>query len=33
MSKRPGVFTKYLTIFFSNAGKTDNVPKFKFDIF
>ena len=26
MSKRQGVFTENFTIFFSNAGKTENVP-------
>ena len=33
MSKRHGFFTKNLTIFFSNAGKTQNVPENEFDKF
>ena len=33
MSKRHDIFTENLTIFFSNAGKTKSVPKFRFDIF
>ena len=33
MSKRHSIFTGNFTIFFSNAGKTGNVPEFKFDIF
>ena len=33
MSKRRGIFTENLTIFFSNAGKTENAPEFKFDLF
>ena len=30
MSKRQGIFTENFTVFFSNAGKTENVPGFKF---
>ena len=33
MSKCHGTFTENFTIFFSNAGKTGNVPEFEFDIF
>ena len=33
MSKRHGVFTKNLIIFFSNAGETEDVPEFKFERF
>ena len=33
MSKRHGIFTENFTIFFSNAGKIENVSKFKFDKF
>ena len=33
MSKRHGIFTENVTIFFSNAGKTGSVPEFEFDIF
>ena len=32
-SKRYGVFTKNFNIFFSNAGKTRNVPGFELDKF
>ena len=31
MSKRHDIFTENFTIFFSNAGKTVNVPEFEFD--
>ena len=31
MSKCQGVFTENFTVFFSNAGKAENVPGFKFD--
>ena len=33
MSKRQGILTENFTIFTSNAGKTGNVPEFKFDKF
>ena len=33
MSICQGIFTENFTIFFSNLGKTGNVPEFKFDIF
>ena len=33
MSKPHGIFTENFTIFFENAGKTEKVPEFKFDIF
>ena len=33
MSKRHGVFTENLTIFFSNVGKTEYVPEFEFEKF
>ena len=33
MSKRHGTFTETFTILFLDAGKTGNVPEFKFDIF
>ena len=33
MTKRHGVFTGNFTILFSNAGRTENVPQFEFDIF
>ena len=33
MSKGHGIFTENFTIFFSNAGKTGNVPEFKFNKF
>ena len=33
ISKCHGIFTENFTIFFSNAGKTGNVPEFKFDNF
>ena len=34
MSKRQGILTENFTIFItSNAGKTGNVPEFKFDKF
>ena len=33
MSKRHGIFTEKFTIFFSNAGKTVNVPEFESDKF
>ena len=33
MLKRHGVFTENFTTFFANAGKTGNVPQFKFDKF
>ena len=33
MSERHGVFTESFTISFSNAGKTENMPEFKLDIF
>ena len=33
ISKRHSIFTENLTIFFSNAEKTRNVPESKFDIF
>ena len=33
MSKGHGIFTEKFNNFFSNVGKTGNVPKFKFDIF
>ena len=32
MSKCHSIFTENFTIFYSNAGKTGNVPEFKFDI-
>ena len=31
MSKSHGIFTKNFTIFFSKAGKTENVPEFEFE--
>ena len=31
-SKRQSIFTENFTIFSSNAGKTKNVPEFKFDM-
>ena len=31
MSWRHGVFTENFTIFFSNARKSENVPKFEFE--
>ena len=33
MSKSHGIFTENLTNFFSNAGKTGNVPELKFYVF
>ena len=33
MSKSQGVFTEYITIFFSNGGKTESVPEFEFERF
>ena len=33
MLKRQDIFTENFTIFFSNAGKTVNVPEFEFDKF
>ena len=33
MSKRHDIFTEIFTILFPNAGKTVNVPEFKFDKF
>ena len=33
MSKSQGVFTEYVTIFFSNGGKTESVPEFEFERF
>ena len=33
MSKSHDIFTVNFTIFFSNAGKTVNVPEFEFDKF
>ena len=33
MPKHHGIFTENFTIFFSNAGKTKNVPEFEFDKF
>ena len=33
MSRRHGISTENFTIFFSNIGKTGNVPEFEFDIF
>ena len=33
MSNCQGIFTENFAMFFSNAGKTGNVPEFKFDIF
>ena len=33
MSKRHDIFTENFTIFFSNAGKTVNVPEFELDKF
>ena len=33
MSKRQGILTETLPFFFSNAGKTGNVPELKLDIF
>ena len=33
MSKRRSIFIENFTIFFSNAEKTEKVPKIKFDIF
>ena len=32
-SNRQDVFTENFTIFFSNAGKTENVPEFKLERF
>ena len=31
MSKHHGIFTENFTIFFSNAGKTGNLPEFEFE--
>ena len=31
ISKRHGIFTENFTIFFSNPGKTGNVPEFEFN--
>ena len=33
MSKRHGIFSKKIYYPFSNAGKSGNVPQFKFDKF
>ena len=33
MSKRHGVFTENFTIFFKNAGKTENVSELEFERF
>ena len=33
MSKHHPIFTENFTIFFSNAGKTGNIPEFRFDTF
>ena len=33
ISKRHNIFTENLAIFFSNTGKTGNVPELEFDIF
>ena len=33
MLKRHYIFTENFATFFSNAGKTANVPEFEFDIF
>ena len=33
MSKRQGVFTENVTIYFSNTGKTENVAEFELNRF
>ena len=33
MSKRHGVSIENFTIFFSNAGKNENLPEFEFETF
>ena len=33
MSKRQNIFTENFTIFFSNAGKTVNLPELEFNKF